>query len=291
MRTGSAVTEPLFPDSFLKKIERLSLVARRQKGQGAIRPDRKGGRQEFADHRAYVRGDDLRYVDWHLFGRHGQLFLKEFAREEEAEVFLVLDTSASMETKIAGALRLAAALCVVGLARGDRVRVATAADGGLSVSRSLEGEGRRGELLGLLAAIENRTGGGTDLDASLRVLPPRRGPGRRLLVLVSDLLTESDGRRALAQAGSDAVVLQWLSEEERHPTAAGRVRLVDAEGGEIEAFVGPDEAARYRDALEEHLTALHTHLVHYGVRHLLAPAEASVEDLVLDLMVREGVLR
>jgi uncharacterized protein (DUF58 family) len=282
------VPEPLFTDDFLKKLDLLTLVARRGAGRGAVRPDRKGGRVEFADHRAYAVGDELRYVDWHLYGRLGRLFVKEFAREEEAEVLLVLDTSASMEEKGRGALRLSAALLVVGLAKGDRVRIATARDGDLAVSGAFEGNGRRGEILSLLAGTS--FGGDTDLDSSLRALPPRRGPGRRLTLVVSDLLAERDGRKELARQRGDSVVFHWLAREEIAPTAEGRLTIVSAESGSLDAWVGPAERTRYALAMEEHLAELRDWLGRRGVRYLLAEAERPAEELLLDVLVREGVL-
>ncbi|MHC4471062.1 MAG: DUF58 domain-containing protein [Planctomycetota bacterium] len=281
---------PLFSEEFLRKIERLSLVARRDQGAGAVRPDRRGGRHEFADHRPYSPGDDLRYVDWHLYGRFGRLFLKEFAREEEAEVLLVLDTSASMGEKLRGALRLSAALLTIALANGDRVRFATAADGVLSVGLTLESAGRRSDLLNQIAALDGQAEGETDLDRSLRLLPPRRGPGRRLTLLVSDLLAEADGRRAMARLGADAAVFHWLSREDRAPDARGRVRLVSAEGGELVAFVGEEACARYAREMEAHQEGLRSFFGRAGVRYLVTPAERPVTDLVLRVLTEEGVL-
>ena len=283
--------ETLFTDEFLAKVERLRLIVKRAEGSGLARPDRRGGRHEFTDHRKYAPGDDLRYADWHLYGRHGRLFLKEFAREETAEVVLVLDVSASMAPKLDGALRMLAALGTIALARGDRVRVMSAKDGELEVARPLEGEGRRPALLAHLEGLRDRASGGTDLDSSLRRLPPRSGPGRRLMVLVSDLLAERDGREEVARLRGDRTVICWLGLEERRPGALGRVRLASAEGGELLAYVGADEAERYERELARLLEELSAWYSRRGVRYLLAPAETSIEDLILDLLVREGVLR
>ncbi len=291
MQYAWGMAGPLFDDAFLAKIERLALVARRGPGSGSVRPGGKGGRHEFADHRRYVPGDELRYVDWHLYGRLGRLFLKEFAREEEGEVFLVLDRSASMEGKLGGALRLAGALLTIALSKGDRVRFAAAADGRLLSPGEFSGRGRRGGMLAHLEAQLGAAGGATDLDASLGLLPPRRGAGRRLLLLVSDLLTERDGRRRLARRGEDAVVFHWLAEEERRPPAYGRCRLVSAEGGEREAWVGPEQAAAYVRAWERWIDDLRMYFGRAGVRYLLTPAERPVTELILEVLVGEGILR
>ncbi len=282
---------PLFSDSFLRKIERLCLIARRGKGGGAVREERRGGKIEFADHRAYSPGDDLRYVDWHLYGRLGQLFIKEFAREEEAEAIVLLDVSGSMAAKMFGAVRLTAALVTVALARGDRAGFGTMADGKLSMTRTVEGLGRRAEVFEWLKAVPGQVGGPTDLDASLLRLPPRRGVGRRLIIVISDLLSEQDGRGAMARFGEDLVLFHWLDAAERSPGEIGKVLLRSAEGGELTAFVGPREAARYERELAKHTEGLARHFAQTGGRYLLAPAEMPVTDLVLDVLTKEGILR
>jgi len=285
------VEGPLFSDSFLRKIERLSLIARRDRGSGPARDDSRGGKLEFADHRPYSPGDDLRYADWHLYARLGQLFIKEFVREEEAEVVLLLDLSGSMAGKLRGAIRLTAALVTVALARGDRVRLGFMADGDLTMSRPVEGLGRRAEVFARLLEAEGRAEGATDLDSSLGRLPPRRGAGRRLSVVISDLLTARDGRQLMARWGEDVVIFHWLAADERSPGALGKVTLRSVEGGEIVVFVGPREASRYEREMEKHLNGLSRHFARTGGRYLLAPAEMPVEDLVLDVLTREGILR
>jgi len=88
----------LQPD-FLKKLERLRLVAKRLSWSGAKgeHPSpKKGFSLEFSDYRKYQQGDDLRYVDWNIYRRLDRLFLKVFTAEEEANVYLLLDASRSM---------------------------------------------------------------------------------------------------------------------------------------------------------------------------------------------------
>jgi uncharacterized protein (DUF58 family) len=285
------VGEPLFSEEFLRKIERLSLIARRDRGGDAVREERRGGKIEFADYRAYSRGDDLRYADWHLYGRLGHLFIKEFAREEETEAIVLLDVSGSMVGKLRGALRLAAALVTVALARGDRAGVGVMADGELKLTRPVEGLGRRAEVFERLEAAGATAGGRTDLDASLSRLPPRHGAGRRLTIVISDLFSARDGRETMARLGEDLVVFHWLSAAERSPGALGKVTLRSAEGGELAAYVGPREAAAYEREMEKHVEGLARRLRRSGGRYLVAPAEMPVTDLVLDVLTREGILR
>src|SRR5882757_6074162 len=64
---------------------------------GLHRSPLKGFSVEFAEYRAYQLGDDLRRVDWRLYGRTDRLHVKQFEHETQLRVFLVLDTSASMD--------------------------------------------------------------------------------------------------------------------------------------------------------------------------------------------------
>ena len=120
--------------AFLRKLERLSLVAKKVfTGQlkGERRSAKRGTSVEFADYRNYSLGDDLRYVDWNTYARLEKLFLKLFLEEEDLHVYLLVDASASMQfgepSKFDYARRLAAALGYVGLANYDRVGAASSA--------------------------------------------------------------------------------------------------------------------------------------------------------------------
>src|SRR5437867_10662565 len=106
-----------FDAGFLKTLEALNLLARRTLtgDDRAERPTpRRGASLEFADYRRYAPGDEIRYIDWNVYARHGSLFVKEFTAEENVHVTIVLDTSASMAfgraSKFEAARELAAAL-------------------------------------------------------------------------------------------------------------------------------------------------------------------------------------
>ena len=78
--TEAATREPLLDEEFLGKLERLSLVSRSTiigRIRGERRSRRRGFSNEFADFRDYVPGDDLRYLDWNIFGRLERLFIKD----------------------------------------------------------------------------------------------------------------------------------------------------------------------------------------------------------------------
>ena len=226
-----------FDAAFLASLSRLAFAVRRERaveGEGRVRRDRRGGRIEFADHRPYATGDDPRLVDWSAFARTGRLFVKEFEREEDLAVLVVVDASASMALhgKLRAAQRLAYALCYLALSGGSRARVAAAADGGLRMSGTVAGTARIAELAAFLAAL--RGAGRTDLDASLRLVP-EASRGSRVVLLISDLLAENDGRGVLAartRRGDDVHVIHLAAGPDRAPELPHAAVLVDAETGE-----------------------------------------------------------
>ncbi|MDA7867321.1 DUF58 domain-containing protein, partial [Verrucomicrobia bacterium] len=121
---------PLFGDNFLETLEYLHIIARKiLSGQmkAERRSRQKGVSVEFADHRPYSPGDDFRFIDWNVFFRTEQLFLKLFEEEEDLHIYLLLDCSGSsdfgMPYKFHFLRRMAAAIGYLGLAGLDRVYV------------------------------------------------------------------------------------------------------------------------------------------------------------------------
>src|SRR6186713_1232032 len=119
----------LTPD-LLRRLEQFQLLAARRaksSAKGERRSEARGQSVEFADYRNYVAGDDLRYLDWNLFGRLDKLFLKLYEEERELPVSIFLDASESMNfgapRKIDFAKQVAAAIGYVALCGFDRVTV------------------------------------------------------------------------------------------------------------------------------------------------------------------------
>ena len=107
----------LFDAEFMHKLETLHFLARkvfRGQSHGERTTLRRGMSLEFSDYRRYQAGDDFRYVDWNVYSRLDQLFLKVFTAEEDLTIHLLVDTSQSMQvgdpSKLDYAKRVAAAL-------------------------------------------------------------------------------------------------------------------------------------------------------------------------------------
>src|SRR3972149_2860 len=129
------LTDLLDPE-FMNRLDALDVISRKilqGKMQGERRSKRRGEGVEFADHRPYVVGDDLRFVDWNIYGRLDQLFLKLFLEEQDLAVHVLFDVSASVAqgepSKDLSIKKLASALAYIGLVNNNRVTLSSFADG------------------------------------------------------------------------------------------------------------------------------------------------------------------
>src|SRR5512139_2076290 len=124
--------DKLFDEKSRRNFEELTLVSTRVRVgamKGERRSTKRGTSIEFADYRDYVRGDDLRRLDWNIYARLARPFIKLLEEEEDLAVHVLLDSSRSMDYgeaeqhKFRYPQRLAAALCYITLAAGDRLTV------------------------------------------------------------------------------------------------------------------------------------------------------------------------
>ena len=279
----------LFTPEFLAQLERLSLASRRTfrgRVKGERRSPRKGQSVEFSDYRAYGHGDDLRYVDWNIYGRTDRLHVKHFVDEEDLCLHLLVDASSSMDfgrpSKLSYAVRLAAALGFVGLVNLERV--------GVGVLREQVAEGwpparGRNQFMGLVDFLANvQPGGRTSLNAGLANYAMRaRDAG--LVVVMSDLLDPDGyeaGLRALLERRFDIHVVHLLAPDEMNPEFAGDLRLVDSETSEIRELSVDGEALRaYRRRLHEFLERLETFCRTKEIGYHRVITDTPVEGFVL----------
>jgi len=231
----------LLDHGLIARLERLRITAvghRTARGRGEHLAGRGGASTDFVDYREYAAGDDLRYVDWNIFARLQKPFLKQFRREEERHLVVIVDVSRSMEIegKAFRARQLAAAFAVAGISGGDRVSMWSSAASGGAVLRLPPCAGRPFLRRALRAAEEiPAPAGGTTIDRTVDAVMARHA-GRGIAVLISDFLGGGDVRRMLtrvAAAGLEPHVLQVLAPVELDPALSGDLRLVDSETGEI----------------------------------------------------------
>ena len=292
----------LFDSAFLSKLEQLYLLSKKL-FRGEHRAERKsrqtGSSLEFADYRNYARGDDLRSVDWNIYGRLDRLVVKLFEEEQDLHIYFLVDASASMRwmppggstrsTKLATACRICASLAYIGLANLDRVNIhwfASSLGGDLGLSRGKSQFHKVLEFLRRAPQIE----GETRLSASVRSFA-QRTRRRGLVFLLSDLFDPSgyeDALNVLRHHQFDVHVVQVLDPEEVRPSTVGDLRLVEAESGTaFELTATGDLLRRYHMEIDAFLQGLAAHCVERGIGYAQASTAAPFEELVLRVL-RQG---
>lgn len=272
----------LMDPSTLAQLGGVELVAREVvEGflMGLHRSPHRGFSAEFAELRMYQPGDDLRYIDWRMYGRSDRFYVKQFEEETNLRAYLLVDVSASMgwssnppalPTKLWYARHLAAALSLILVRQGDTVGLSAFHDE--VVDRLPPRGGRRQwhELVRRLSGLE--AAGGTRAQTALRELAVRLRR-RGLVILLSDLLVDPEQTRTalrfLRHRGHEVLVFHLLDPGERELPATADARFVDPEtDAELQVSVA-DVRSEYRaavtDALAEWERSLRPHGIDYEV--------------------------
>jgi uncharacterized protein (DUF58 family) len=297
-RAPEAVAGELFDEAFQRKLEYLAVAARRLFA-GRLRAERRtrvsGSGIEFADHRPYTPGDDLRALDWSVYGRTERLLVKRFEEEEDLTIAIVLDVSASMgfggRARFDHARRLAAAMAYVALSNLDRVTLVAVST---KVERRLPPARGRGQIFKVFEFLRAlKPGGSTALAEAGRTLGAelkRRG----VAIVVSDLYDPAGferGINALRYQKFEPMVIHVIDARDADPGARGDVLLVDAESGDgREVTLTPALVARFREAHGQWRREVEGFCKARRVAYAAADVGGALEEQVLNLFRRSGLV-
>ena len=231
---------------------------------GAHRSARRGAGVEFGGHRAYSPGDDLRWLDRRSLLLHDRLLVRQFETETDRALRLVVDATASMGyrgagapgAKLAWAALVAAALARIAIGSGDPVGLTYL--GGRVGSAGVPVSGGREAFERVVGSLEAASAEG-DAHADLRILDRTLGALARsarrgsIVVILSDLLdlpdAAADRVAAIASRGRIVVVTQVLAPDEVEFPFGGTVRLRSLEGGLVVETDAEATRERYKERL------------------------------------------
>ncbi len=248
----------------LTRIDNLELVARGVVDgfiSGLHRSPLLGMSVDFAEHRAYMPGDDVRRIDWRLFARTDRLYVKEYEADSNANLHLVLDISKSMDygsgalTKLDYARFLAASLAYLATRQRDRIGLITFNDEVVDTIPTSIRHFQR--VLHALESLEAR--GASDYAAPLeRIAENLRR--RSLVVLLSDLYDAPErllsAINPLRSRGNDLIVFHLLDPLELSLELGDARSVEDLESGRRLPIAGGDFQRDYRRLVADHRTAL-----------------------------------
>jgi uncharacterized protein (DUF58 family) len=260
----------------LAKLSDLALLARTVVDgfmHGQHRSLRKGSSMDFAEHRSYQPGDDLRRIDWRVYGRTDRFYIKEYEADTNASVLFALDTSGSMDygsgavTKYVYGRMLTASLAWLSQTQGDRVGLAMFTEDLTDVIPPSVRHLQR--MLHTLAAT--KASGASRLVHSIEkvgLLGTRAG----ILVLVTDCYERPEliGRAvdSLRMQGHDVIVFHIVDPAERDLPGDEDTTFEDAETGRLLPLKPSDMRKKYQALVSEHHAALQSRLTAAGADYV-----------------------
>ena len=262
--------------AMLARISDLALLARTVVDgfmHGQHRSLRKGSSSDFAEHRSYQPGDDLRRIDWRVFGRTERFFVKEYEADTNASVTFILDASGSMDfgsgalTKFRYGQFLVASLAWLSQKQGDRVGLATFSKGLTDV---VPASTRHLQLL-LHTLSRAKVGGPSELVTAVEKmshLSTRSG----IIVLVTDCYdsaeTIANSIGSLRMRGHDVIVFHLVDTAERDFPYTAATTFEDAESGARLPLRPEDLRTKYQRLLSDHHEALSKRLANTGADYV-----------------------
>ena len=292
---------PLLEPQFLHRLEQLELVSRKiflGLMKGERRSKRKGQSVEFADYRNYVKGDDLRFLDWNLYARLDRLFIRLFQEEEDLHFYVLIDNSLSMDfgkpSKLHYARQVAAALGFIGLVNMDRVVIEVFNDKITQSLPAIRGRKSMWRLMDFLQKLQPASPAPSNLRESLKTFT-MKSSGKGIVVLLSDMMDKEgyeDALRYLVARQYDIYVIQILSQEELEPEILGDLKLIDIEDeDEAEITVSAPLIKRYKQNLAAFQGTLQDFCNRRGISYLMTSNQTPFDKLVLTYLRKRGLVR
>lgn len=305
---------PLFDEAFLRRLERLSYRTAPTLRGGTLGERRSRNLRpslDFSDHRPYSTGDDLRYVDWQVYARHEELFVKLGETTQSVHIHILLDRSRSVAwspwqkpkaSKWDAARRLAGALGYLALAGGERLTITPFA---VDLDESFGPTRGKRQVIAALRFLSEVTpaaaDGESDLARSLKSYAKRYAPGG-VLILISDLLDTAvegptgawlaEGLNYLAPPRWQVMVMHVLSEEEIDPPLQGDVELRDVETGRRLPFrLNERTVNQYRQRAQQWLSRVESVCAQRRATYARVMAEWPFEQAVVPYLRQRGVVQ
>lgn len=283
-------------EAFLGRLQKLKVnVKTKKRGihKGNRRSSKFGSSLEFSDFRAYQLGDDVRQIDWNVYGRTQKHYIKRFLDEQDLSIAIYLDVSSSMRqipSKWEFAKKLAASLSYVVLAGEDRLFFSPVGSKSLRIIR------RKGVVNSRTTFLEiERLEETENLDDFVNLLYNTVSKTQQLTIIISDGLEPLDKFEALLKKLSSLKQECWffqvLSREEISPSYSGDVRLIDIEKDfGIDVSMYPALLDQYKKRLNAHNKKLEAICRRYGGAYILAADDEQMQYLFFNVLPRLGLL-
>ena len=292
---------PLLDPALLAKLDSLRITARRAEGTmtGLHQSRRKGAAVEFAEHKEYAPGDEVRHIDWKAYAKFDKYYVKQFHEETTLRGYIVVDGSGSMAyqgpgatvTKSYYAAQLAAGMAFLFLRQRDSAALTVV---GEAAPEPLPPRSRASHLSEFVRVLEGvQPKGKADLENALQSLA-ENAPARSFAVLVSDLFDQPaslyEKIRQLRRRRFEVAVLQVIAPAERDLPFDVLTRFESMEET-LEITADPRQLrAAYLDELRAFLDSTARECAEAGAIHQLAPTDTAVDAAIIQLLRRREAI-
>jgi uncharacterized protein (DUF58 family) len=304
---------PLFDEELLARLRRLVLLSRRAIAQGIAgehKSRRRGSSPEFSDFKSYSQGDDYRRIDWNIYSRLDELFIRLSEVTTELTVHILVDASHSMAwrgaeatpSKFAYARRLAGSLAYVSLWHFDRIVITPFSDLPAPSYGPVQGRSHIQPTLRYLTSM--RAAGTTNLLESIQRYTSARSR-QGMLIVISDLLSGepeslTEALRYARNRGWQPSIIHIVDPAELSPAPYVRGRdserpvtleLIELENGERLRITADDDLiARYRAAVDRWQADLAAACLAEKADYVLLQTDWPFESLVLSRLHEAGLV-
>ena len=249
------------PD-FLRNLDRFNLIISKRinsKYFGSRASDQQGRGSQLSDHRIYSQGDDFKLINWNIYAKTENLYIKRFDEERNLTVHVIIDQSASMNygdpKKFEYASMLGVGFAYLSLKQNEKFRFATFSKD-INVFQSKKTLHHVGTMIDYLENLELK--GGSNFTKSMTNYKPSIRT-KSLIIIISDFLFDPKVlEEGLLRLGNQEIkVIQLLDETEKNINISGNVKLKDIETEEtMNTYISQRLISEYESSLQKHVSEL-----------------------------------
>ena len=277
--------------SFLSQLDKFDLIIHKRVTSNYSGPRKSaafGRGIIFKDHRIYAPGDDFRSIDWKVYARTDNLYIKTYEEEKNLVVHIIVDFSASMNygkplTKFDYASMLGVGFAYLAMKENEKFMFSSFSEG-LEVFQPRRGLSQLAAMVQHLNSL--KTKGFSKLKDAMAQYRKIIG-SRSMIVLISDFLINIDEiREALYMLGDHEIkVIQVLDKTETELKLEGDFKLKDSETGDkMRTYISPRLRAKYQQMLEDHSAKIEEACTKLGMSFHLITTDMPVFDAFYEIL-------
>jgi len=271
--------------SFLSQLDRFNLVVKKRVTSSYIGPRKSialGRGLIFKEHRIYAPGDDIRSIDWRVFARTDDLYIKTYEEERNLVVHLIVDCSSSMNfgksvTKFDYASMLGVGFAYLALKENEKFMFSTFSES-LEVFQPRRGMSQLAAMINHLNSMKTK---GFSKVRDAKTQYKKLIGSRAMIVLISDFLMPIEEiRESLYMLGRNEIkIIQVLDPLEKNLRIEGDFKLKDSETGEhLRTYISPRLRQRYQNMLADHSAKIEEACSKLGMHFHLITTDTPVFD-------------